>query len=217
MRVASLAWLERVLDGVTDAAARRIDSNANQAVHACVPKRLYEPCLPTVATSVPTGPEWLRELKHDGFRLLIHRDGEVVRLFTRRGYEWTHRFPRVIAQARRLRTSGFVIDSEAVWCGDDGVPDFERLMSRRVDREVFAYGFDLLALDGEDLTELPLDRRRAKLARVLARSKDGIVLSEHMDGELGPVMFKHACRMGLEASSPSDETGPTWLGEARRG
>jgi ATP-dependent DNA ligase len=163
-----------------------------------MPARPYEPCLPTVASKVPTGPEWLHELKHDGFRLLIHRDGDAVRLFTRRGYEWTHRFPRVMDQARRLRPSAFVIDAEAVFCGDNAVPDFERLMSRRVDREVFAYGFDLLALDGDDLRHEPLDRRRAKLTRVLAHSKDGIVLSEHMDGQFGPVMFKHACRMGLE-------------------
>jgi bifunctional non-homologous end joining protein LigD len=61
-----------------------------------MPPRPYEPRLPTVATKVPTGPEWLHELKHDGFRLLIHRDGDAVRLFTRRGFEWTHRFPRVI-------------------------------------------------------------------------------------------------------------------------
>ena len=71
-------------------------------------------------------------------------------------------------------------------------------MSRRVDRDVFAYGFDLLALDGEDLRPQPLEQRRTKLTKLLARSKDGIVLSEHMDGELGQVMFKHACRMGLE-------------------
>ena len=64
-------------------------------------RRPYEPCLPTVATSVPTGAEWLHEPKHDGFRLLIHRDGDAVRLSTRRGYEWTHRFPRIIDQARR--------------------------------------------------------------------------------------------------------------------
>jgi bifunctional non-homologous end joining protein LigD len=163
-----------------------------------MPKRVYEPCLPTVATKVPTGPEWLHELKPDGFRLLIHRDSDGVRLFTRRGYEWTHRFPRVIDQARRLRPRAFVIDAEAVFCGDDGVPDFEQLMSRRVDREVFAYGFDLLALDGEDLRPQPLEQRRTKLIKLLARSKDGIVLSEHMDGEFGQVMFKHACCMGLE-------------------
>ena len=163
-----------------------------------MPKRVYEPCLPTVATQVPTGSEWLHELKHDGFRLLIHRDGDDVRLFTRRGYDWTRRFPRIIEQARRLRPGAFVIDAEAVFCGDDGVPDFEQLMSRRVDREFFAYGFDLLALDGDDLRQESLDRRKVRLAKLLVRSKDGIVLSEHMDGELGTVMFKHACRMGLE-------------------
>jgi bifunctional non-homologous end joining protein LigD len=137
-------------------------------------------------------------LKYDGFRLLIHRDGDVVRLFTRRGYEWTHRFQRIVDHARRLKPRAFVIDAEAVFCSEDGVPDFERLMSRRVDREVFAYRFDLLALDGDDLRPQPLEQRRAKLTRVLAQSMDGIVLSEHMDGELGAVMYRHACRMGLE-------------------
>jgi bifunctional non-homologous end joining protein LigD len=105
-----------------------------------MPRCPYEPCLPTTATTVPTGPEWLHELKHDGFRLLIHRDGDVVRLFTRRGYEWTHRFQSIVDHARRLKPRVFVIDAQAVFCGEDGVPDFERLMSRRVDREVFANG-----------------------------------------------------------------------------
>jgi bifunctional non-homologous end joining protein LigD len=158
----------------------------------------YQPCLPIVAATVPVGPEWLHELKHDGFRLIITRDGDRVRLFTRRGYEWSHRFPRIIDQARRLKPGMFVIDAEAVFCSDDGVSDFDRLISRRVDADVFAYGFDLLALDGDDLRLQPLERRKAKLAKVLARSVDGILLTEHIDGELGAVMFKHVCRMGLE-------------------
>jgi ATP-dependent DNA ligase len=89
------------------AVARRVDFISRWVVEGCMPKRVYEPCLPTVATEVPTGPEWLHELKHDGFRLLIHRDSDDVRLFTRRGYDWTHRFPRVIDQARRLRLDRF--------------------------------------------------------------------------------------------------------------
>jgi bifunctional non-homologous end joining protein LigD len=92
----------------------------------------------------------------------------------------------------------FVIDAEAVFCADDGTPDFDQLISRRVDEDVFAYGFDLLALDGDDLRDQPLERRKVLLARVLRRSADGIVLNEHMDGELGVTMFKHVCRMGLE-------------------
>jgi bifunctional non-homologous end joining protein LigD len=75
--------------------------------------RRYEPCLPTIATKVPTGPEWLHELKHDGFRLIVHRDGDRVHLFTRRGFDWSRRFPRVIDEARRLKPRMFVIDAEA--------------------------------------------------------------------------------------------------------
>src|SRR5262245_31939299 len=77
------------------------------------------PTLPAHRRQVPIGPKWLHELKHDGFRLLIHRDGDVVRLFTRRGYEWTHRFPRIVDQVRRLKPRMFVIDAEAVFCGDN--------------------------------------------------------------------------------------------------
>ena len=91
-----------------------------------MPKRAYEPCLPTVATKVPTGAEWLHELKHDGFRLIVHREGDRVRLFTRRGFDWSRRFPRIIDQARGLKPQRFVIDAEAVFCRDDGVPDFDR-------------------------------------------------------------------------------------------
>jgi bifunctional non-homologous end joining protein LigD len=77
-------------------------------------------------------------------------------------------------------------------------PTFDRLISRRVDADVFAFGFDLLALDGEDVRSQPLEARKAKLLKLLAGSDNGIILNEHMDGELGSVMFKHACRMGLE-------------------
>jgi hypothetical protein len=108
--------------------------------------RPYEPCLPTTAKTVPIGAESLHELKHDGFRLNVHRDADAVRLLTRRGYDWSRRFPRIVDQARRLKPQSFVIGAEAVFCRDDGVPDFDTLISRRVDRDVFAYGFDLLAL-----------------------------------------------------------------------
>jgi bifunctional non-homologous end joining protein LigD len=68
-------------------------------------------------------------------------------------------FPRIIDEARRLNARMFVIDAEAVFCGGDGVPAFEQLMSHRVDASVFAYGFDLLAFDGDDLRTQPLDWR----------------------------------------------------------
>jgi ATP-dependent DNA ligase len=127
---------------------------------------------------VPAGPAWTHEIKHDGFRLLVWRDGERVRLFTRRGFDRTQRYPRIAHSAHRLRVARFLIDGEAVVCGEDGVSDFNRLHSRRDDASVFLYAFDLLAVDGQDIRGERLDDRRAKLGQLLARP-DGIRFSEH--------------------------------------
>ena len=194
------------------AAGGHIDPFAARLYSVALPSNPYEPCLPTIATKVPTGPDRLHELKHDGFRLIVYRDNDRVRLFTRRGYDWSGRFPRIIDQAKRLKPRSFVIDAEAVFCGDDGVPDFDQLMSRRVDAEVCAYGFDLLGLDGDDLRSRPLETRKAKLAKVLARSRDGIVLTE---GELGAVMFKHFCRLGLEGIVSKRRDKPYQAGRSK--
>ena len=65
-------------------------------------QHLFGPCIPTRATKVPTDPNWLHEIKHDGYRLIVRRDGPTVRLFTRRGYDWTARYPLIAAAAARL-------------------------------------------------------------------------------------------------------------------
>ena len=67
----------------------------------------FQPCLPTRGTAVPTGKDWLQEIKHDGYRLLIQRDGQGVRLFTRNGHDWSDRFPLITAL--RNRNSSFVL------------------------------------------------------------------------------------------------------------
>jgi bifunctional non-homologous end joining protein LigD len=77
-------------------------------------QRIYQPCIPRRSTTVPTGPDWLHEIKHDGYRLIVARDGARVRLFTRRGYDWSERYPLIVEAASRLRTKTFVIEGEAV-------------------------------------------------------------------------------------------------------
>ncbi len=89
--------------------------------------------------------------KHDRFRLIVWRDGEGVRLFTRRGFDWTQPYPWIVHSARRLRVSRFLMDGEAVVCGDDGIADFERLHSRKHAASAFLYAFNLLARDGMDI------------------------------------------------------------------
>jgi len=101
-------------------------------------------------------------------------DGARVRLFTRRGYDWTERFPAIAAAAAKVRAASFTIDGEAVIAGADGVAAFDQLHSRRRLGEAFLWAFDLLELNGEDLRPLPFTKRKAKLARLLARAKGGL-------------------------------------------
>jgi bifunctional non-homologous end joining protein LigD len=158
----------------------------------------FEPCIPTRGTQVPAGPEWPHEIKHDGYRLIVVRDGARVRLLTRNGHDWTGRYPLIVEAALRNRQTSFVIDGEAVLLGVDGVSDFNGLHSRRHDDEVQLYAFDILALDGEDLRKLPLALRKTDLARLLARRPEGIFVSDFEQGEIGPDLFRQACKFGLE-------------------
>ena len=67
------------------------------------------PCIPTRATKVPAGPDWVHEIKHDGYRLIVRRDGDAVRLFTRRGYDWSGRYPAIAVTAMQLRARWFTL------------------------------------------------------------------------------------------------------------
>ena len=159
---------------------------------------MYEFCLPTRSTSVPTGPEWLHEIKFDGYRLIVQRSGDRVRLFTRGGYDWTRHYPWIVEAALKNRHKHFVIDGEAVILGVDGYSDFNALHSGKHNEQVQFCAFDVLAMDGRDLRSLPLSIRKTNLARLLARRPDGIFVSDFEQGEIGPDLFVAACQMGLE-------------------
>jgi ATP-dependent DNA ligase len=161
-------------------------------------KPAFEPCIPTPGKTVPSGADWIHEVKHDGYRLIVQREGKRVRLFTRNGHDWSDRFPLITEAAQRNRISSFVIDGEAVLLGVDGRSDFNGLHSRKHNGEVQFYAFDILAMESEDLRLLPLHLRKNNLARLLARRIDGIFLSDFEQGEIGPDLFRHACLMGLE-------------------
>ncbi|MGY8664253.1 DNA ligase [Bradyrhizobium sp. UFLA05-109] len=160
--------------------------------------RTFDFCLPSKSASVPIGPDWLHEIKYDGYRLRLERDGDRVRLITRGGYNWTDRYPWIAEAARKNRYRQFVIDGKAVVLGVDSVADFNGLHSRKHDAQVQLYSFDIMALDGEDLRRLPLSMRKTNLARLLARRPDGIFVAPFEQGEIGPDPFSAACRMGLE-------------------
>jgi bifunctional non-homologous end joining protein LigD len=156
-----------------------------------------EPCLPSPADRPPSGPDWIHEIKHDGYRLMARRDLDGIRLLTRNGHDWRSRYPLIVEAVNRLKVHSCLIDGEAVACDGNGVAVFERLRRRPSDKHVLLYAFDLLELDGQDLRREPLETRKATLASLLRGSLPGLRLNEHLvhDGES---VFRYACKMGLE-------------------
>ena len=122
------------------------------------PAAFIPPCQPTAAREPPSGPGWLHELKHDGYRLQIHVRDSRVRLYTMNGADWTKRYPRIVEEAARLRAP-LIIDAEVVHLSKDGVADFDALHSRTVDEKAVALAFDLLH-SGDDIRRQPLIERK---------------------------------------------------------
>jgi ATP-dependent DNA ligase len=161
-----------------------------------IPLGYIEPCLPTVATKPPSGPGWLHEIKHDGFRMMVLRTGKRVRALTRNAVDWTDRFPLIVAAAEALKINSCLIDGEAIASGHDGLANFDLLRHQRA--RAILCAFDLLELDGEDLRRDPIEVRKAALTKLLRRSAIGLEFNEHIDDEDAARVFAHSCRLGFE-------------------
>ena len=130
------------------------------------------PCMPVLVKTPPSGPEWAHEIKHDGYRAICLVDQGEVRIYTRRGHDWSARMPNIAAALAGLRLRSAVIDGEAIMTGEDGVSDFFALhaaLARRSAPHATLMALDILHLDGEDLRGRALEDRRAILADVLRR------------------------------------------------
>jgi bifunctional non-homologous end joining protein LigD len=159
--------------------------------------RFVEPCLPSPAKRPPAGPNWLHEIKHDGFRIMARRDGVGVRLFTRNGHDFTARFPLAAAAVAALPGRSFLIDGEAICTDDDGLAVFELIRRARHGGAAVLCAFDLIELEGQDLRRKPIEDRKQKLSQLVRTPRPGIVVNEHYDGH-GEIVFEHACKLGCE-------------------
>ena len=139
----------------------------------------------------------MSEVKHDGYRLMVRRSGEHVRIYTRRGVDWTERFPRIVEGFRKLKVSSILLDGEGVISDDRGLTVFDRLHSKAHDRDVILFAFDLLELDGEDCRRELLLKRKLRLRTILKRMQSGVYYTDHLETD-GATMFEHACRFGCE-------------------
>jgi ATP-dependent DNA ligase len=134
------------------------------------PTGFIEPCQPIGGTKPPSGPGWIHEIKHDGFRMMAQRRGVDGRLLTRNGNDWTDRYPSVAGAICALKVKSCLIDGEITVCDGRGLAVFDLLRhGSQIKTEAVLFAFDLLELDGEDLRPMPIEARKHKLA--LARAQ----------------------------------------------
>ena len=155
-----------------------------------------EPCLPSPADRPPSGSNWIHEIKHDGYRLMARRDPVGIRLITRRGNDWTSRYPLVVEAVNHLKVRSCVIDGEVVCCDEKGVTSFQLLRHRRNEPQAFLYAFDLLELNGADLRREPIEVRKATLASILRKSRPGVRLNQHLEHPDGLTVFQRRLQDG---------------------
>ena len=168
-----------------------------------MPDRI-EPCLALLSKTVPKGDDWAFEIKWDGYRLALHVEPTRVRILTRGGHDWTSRFSGIEQAAKDLGATTMILDGEAVVLDEQGRSDFGALQSalggrggkRNAEAAIF-YVFDILYLDGHDVTGMDQSERRMLLESVLIDRDGTIRLSEEIEAD-GEQLLKSACEHGLE-------------------
>ncbi|WP_035201000.1 non-homologous end-joining DNA ligase [Agrobacterium tumefaciens] len=165
-----------------------------------------EPALAQSKAHPPQGDQWSWELKWDGYRLAIHIEQTGVRILTRGGHDWTHRFPAIEQAARALGPATMIIDGEAVVLDDEGRPDFGLLQKSlgasgktagNRASDAILYAFDLIYLDGHDLRNVEYRSRRHLLEDTLKGHDGAIRLSETIDANPA-ILLEHVGSLGLE-------------------
>jgi len=155
---------------------------------------------PTLAEKAPDEGDWVHEIKYDGYRTQLMVQAGAARAFTRRGYDWSHRYRRVVQAAANLPIKSAILDGEIVVLGATGLPDFqalERELRNPNSSKLMFFGFDLLHLNGQDFRQKPLIDRKAALQNLLRDTAPILTYAEHLEMS-GKDVFDHACRMGLE-------------------
>lgn len=168
------------------------------------PRDALPPQLATLTDVVPAGDEWFHEIKLDGYRIVAHADGKHVKLFSRRGLDWSGHFPDMCRALATADLKAVVLDGEMVVLDEHGVSDFQALQNVLKDvrraRDVVFFAFDLLHLGGWDVRGARLDERKRLLADLLARHFDSdstVRYSDHMVGR-GESAHREARKLGLE-------------------
>jgi bifunctional non-homologous end joining protein LigD len=174
--------------------------------------RFIPPCSPVPAKPPPAGDAWLHEPKLDGYRLEVIKNGREVRLYSRRGSDWTTGLETIAAALQGIVCRSAIIDAELVLPDAEGRPDFRGLHRgwRSAGAQLAVFAFDLLHRDGKDLRALPLMERRRRLTRLITRSDvPCLYLVEAFED--GGALLRQCEAIGLEGVVSKRRDGPTCL------
>ena len=184
---------------------RVVKRSASQAVKSGPSRRgiplprFIPPQLSQPVEKPPSGPQWLHEIKLDGFRMAARIDNGRVQLLTRTGLDWTDKYPSAIAALANVNVKAAYIDGELCGIDDAGLPSFSQTQAatdgERGARLVY-YAFDLLHLNDWDVSNLPLIERKTLLEPLVA-NKLGLQFNGHETGD-GELILKHAGKLGFE-------------------
>ncbi len=190
---------EKVPAGSTHRPAK---GNPAQGARKAPLARWMAPQLATLVSNAPEGPDWVHELKYDGYRMLCRLEDRSATLLTRNGHDWTAKLPHVAAATAGLGVKTAWLDGEVVALLPDGRISFQRLQNAfdtHTDSHLVYFVFDLLYLDGYDLRPSPLYERKRLLSALLQDRAPSPLLrySDHIAGQ-GDIAFAEACRGGME-------------------
>ncbi|MEY9199290.1 bifunctional non-homologous end joining protein LigD [Sinorhizobium fredii] len=160
-----------------------------------------EPCHPTLKKRPPDGPEWLHEIKFDGYRAQLHIHSGKITLYSRTGLDWTKEFKPIAAAAEVFADHDLIMDGEATVFGKTGLPEFQALrreLAKSSSPRLTFQAFDLLYLDGSDLRRMPLIDRKRVLRELIGDRASAIAYVDHLDIHEGDEVYQHACMMGQE-------------------
>ncbi len=167
-----------------------------------------EPALATSIDKVPSGKRWIHEIKFDGYRAQVHLRDAAIKVFTRRGNDWTKRFRKIAADAWHIGAGSAIIDGEVVIPAEDGTTDFSVLQNelKGGSKRIVMVAFDLLYLNGYDLLKLPLFERKA----LLKSSSRPISSSARASRSMVARCTSTPARLVLKASSQRSATAGTF-------
>src|SRR5205085_9835846 len=145
------------------------------------PPAWIKPQLAALVTAAPGGPDWLHEIKLDGYRMHARLDAGRVQILTRRGNDWTDKYPAIVEAIAALPAQNAYLDGELCGVMPDGRTAFNLIQNATAGSLIF-FLFDLLFLNGDDLMDLPLIGRKARLEKLLAGAPDVLRYNDHQIG-----------------------------------